>query len=162
MTMADYEAALALVREHRDDADFAGPRDERLVVAAEAALGLIFPPTYRRFLRELGAGGIGSEEVYGVTDGNFTQSSVPNGVWLTLRRRVRSKLPDSMVIVGGDGMGGDFVLDTARAGANGECPVTVWEPGLGEDDELEIIAPDFGAFFLMIVQEGIASLDEED
>lgn len=162
MTMADYETALALVREHRDDADFAGPRDERLVVAAEAALGLIFPPhlsplparTRRRrhrLRRDLWRHGRQFHPIIG-----------------SERRLAHAAKAITLQVARLDGYSGrrwngrDFVLDTARTGANGECPVAVWEPGLGGDDDLEIIAPDFGAFLLMIVQEGIASLDEED
>lgn len=162
MSMADYEEALALIQEHRDDADFAGPRDDQLIGAAEAALGLTFPPTYHRFVRELGAGGIGSEEVYGIIDNNFIQSSVPNGVWLTLRVRSRSKLPNAMIIVYHMGEGAYAVLDTAQVSSVGECPVVVWEPGVDTGDELEVIASDFGEFLLTIVKEGIASLDENE
>ena len=55
--MAELEVGLRLVAQHPDASFFIGSRDEELVKAAEAALGLAFPPTYRRFVRELGAGG---------------------------------------------------------------------------------------------------------
>lgn len=162
MSMTDYDEAVALVGKHQEAVDFAGPRDETLIVAAETALGITFPPTYRRFVREFGALGIGSEELYGITDSNFTQSAVPNGIWLTLKYRSRSHLPDSMIIVYSVGDGEYFVLDISQTDATGECPVVVWDPGVNEGDYLETIASDFGALFLMTVKEGIASLADED
>jgi hypothetical protein len=51
-----------------DDADVVGERPEALVDPAEQTLGLRFPPSYRAFVRELGAGDAGGEEFYGVID----------------------------------------------------------------------------------------------
>lgn len=47
---------------------FAGPREASLVAAAEVALGVALPPTYRRFVTELGAGNAGSREFYWCDD----------------------------------------------------------------------------------------------
>jgi hypothetical protein len=58
------------------------------------------------------------------------------------------------VIVGDTGMGGFYVLDTARAGPDDECPVAVWVGGQSRDgDTLEVVAPDFGSFFWSAVQQ---------
>src|SRR5829696_7262685 len=129
---------------------FAGPRDAALVAAAEAALGLALPPTYRRFVSELGAGNAGSHEFYGITTDNFISASVPNGIWLTLSEREQLGLPSVLVIVGEDGLGGYYVLDTSQKDANGESPVAIWKTGGGN---LAPFANDFGAFFLQAVVE---------
>jgi hypothetical protein len=47
MTMRDYEAARELLQKHDELADFAGPRDARLVERAEEVLRVRFSPTYR-------------------------------------------------------------------------------------------------------------------
>jgi antitoxin YobK len=62
---------------------FVGERSEDLVLAAEVALGHQLPASYRLFVKLLGAGNVGSEEIYGVTSPDFVTSSVPNGIWLT-------------------------------------------------------------------------------
>lgn len=162
MGMAEYEEALALVRAHRHDAHFSGQRDEALIAAAEAALGVTFPPIYRRFVRELGAGSIGAEEVYGVTSENFTQGAIPNGIWITLQIRSDSELPASMIVIYDAGESEYFVLDTSHTEPNGECPVVMWYPNWEPGHGQEIIAPDFGTFFLSVVQDAIAGLDEDD
>ena len=66
MGMAEIEQALALIQAYPERRHFVGRRDPQLVYEAELALGLTFPPTYRRFLLELGAGGFAGEEFYGV------------------------------------------------------------------------------------------------
>jgi hypothetical protein len=158
MSMAKVEQALALTRAKPEKCDFVGPRSEELIQAAEAALGFRLPPMYRRFVSELGAGGAGSSEIYGVIDANFLSGPFPDGIWLTLNMRENPgfALPISMVIVGEDGYGGYYVLDTANAGQDGEPSVQMWEPWhTGSVDTLEFIAPDFGTWFLYEVRFGL-------
>jgi hypothetical protein len=50
-------------------------------------------------------------------------------------------------------MGEYYVLDTSRRDDAGESPVVVWFAGESqEDDDLEVIAPDFGSFFWEALQ----------
>jgi len=48
------------------------------------------------------------------------------------------------------GQGSYFALDTAKTDERGECPVVSFTPGLSKSfgEDLEIVAPDFGRFFL--------------
>jgi hypothetical protein len=144
MTVAVVEHAVALCQ-HHPRAYFAGPRPE-LVAAAESALGVALPPSYRRFVETLGAGNIGSFEVYGLISQPF-DGPIPDAVWATLTsRRGPSQLPPSMVVIGDDGMGGEYVLDTAKGP---EPPVEVWYGGASTPgDVLERVAESFGAFLL--------------
>lgn len=153
MGMVEFEKALALVRLHPEDAHFVGPRSEHLVRVAEATLGVKFPPSYRRFALELGAGSIAGEEIYGVVEEEFVHSSVPNGMWLTLKLRQEIGLEQSMIVIYSTGAGEYFALDTSRTNADGECPVVVCEPASGERSHEEIIAVDFGVFLLDRVEE---------
>jgi hypothetical protein len=149
MGMPELEDGLKSVRAHPNDTDFVGARDERLVAAGKAALGMAFPPTYRRFVLELGTGSVGGEEVYGVINEDFEHSSVPDAIWLTLKQRAQFRLPSAMIVMYGTGDGDYYLLDTSRADADGECPVVAWSPGF------DAIASDFGAFFLATVQEAL-------
>ena len=60
-------------------ASFTGPREESIVAAAEEALGHSLPSAYRTFVLRLGAGSIGSSEVYGVIGESF-DGPVPDAV----------------------------------------------------------------------------------
>lgn len=151
MGMTELEQALELVREHSDEADFVGPREVALVNAAEAALGITFPPTYRRFLLELGAGDLGGEEFYGVISADFQNSGIPDAIWFTLRLRAEAGLPHGLVVIYFNSGAEYIALDTTHSSADGECPVVAWTP-VG----LEIVASDFGTFFLSTLQGALA------
>ena len=65
MSIQNYEEAKRLIEES-GDGDFEGIKPLSLVVKAEAALGIRFPPSYRRFLLEMGCGDIRGMEVFGL------------------------------------------------------------------------------------------------
>jgi hypothetical protein len=144
--MANLERALALIEEHKDEASFVGPRPKILVRAAEKALGLKLPPTYWRFVTELGAGNFGAAEIYGVVDADFDRSSVPDGIWFTLRAREDGKLPADLVVIGDE----DDELICLRI-RPGEPEAEVIAIHTGEDPDRAgtyTLAPDFGKYVL--------------
>jgi antitoxin YobK len=147
--MRDYEEAVALV-ERQGGGDFAGPRPAELIAAAEQALGFRFPPTYRRFLSDHGAGSVGGTEIYGVIDENFADSMIPDGVWYNLELR-REGHPGALYVFYAVGDGEHFCLDSERVAADGEMPIV--GVSLGDESDREEIAPDFGRAFLMLVEE---------
>lgn len=149
MGLPEYSEAVELMNQRREvGPDFVGPRTEALVAAAERALGLRLCTTYRRFVLEFGAGNFGAFEVYGVTTENFDVASVPNGIWLTLRKRETIGLPHNFVVVGSDGMGGYYCLNNEENDEDGE--VIVYYPGVIHQEK---IANSFGEFFLNGIQE---------
>ncbi|MCZ7567371.1 MAG: SMI1/KNR4 family protein [Ardenticatenaceae bacterium] len=155
MSMRDYELAANMMEEHPNTMDFIGPRPESLVRTAEQALGVTFPPTYRRFLLEYGAGGFGSSEIYGVIDENFEESSIPDAIWYTLTERKEVNLPNGLVVIYAVGDGGLYCLDLQSKKVD-EAPVVVYEPGLPNEEQFyEVVAKDFGEFLLDLVQREI-------
>jgi len=154
MSMTDLDAAFRLIDEN--DGDFEGRKPASLVAAAERALGLTFPPTYRKFLLEYGCGDIGGEEFYGVIKDDFVNSSVPDAIWLTLREREESQLPAKFVVVYSSGDGGYAVLDTGQRDSVDECPVVEWIPGASADPQsAPRLADDFGSFLLQTVSAAV-------
>lgn len=130
---------------------FAGERPESLIETAEQTLGFRFPPSFRLFARELGAGSVGSEEIYGVTSPNFDNGSIPNGVWLTLRARTEWNLPDSLLVIYFDGGVDYYVLE---CGAGDQPGITRWRPGITTSNTpRELVEPDFESFFVSIVED---------
>lgn len=102
--------------------------------AAEKALGLSLPESYREFLRTFGAGSYGSFSVFGIPDPELALARVPNAVWYTLQER-KSGLPAPLVVVSTDFDGVLCCLDTAAA-AGGEAPMVVWQEGKVEPLDL--------------------------
>ena len=152
MGLDDYQRAVALMNKFPDLQYFVGPRSETVVNAAEKALGLNFPPSYRRFVLELGAGSFCAFEVYGVIDDNFESSSVPNGIWRTLEERQLENFPLDLVIVGEDGAGGYYCLQCRNNLEEG--PIVAYHGGYPPNLQTgEIIGKSFGEFLLQLVQE---------
>jgi hypothetical protein len=150
--MAQYEEALRLLEGHLDQSDFEPQPPER-VERAERALGVQFPPTYRRFLHELGAGGVGSQEIYGVFSDDFESTGPPAAVGYTLMLRREGTIADDVIAIYDLGQGSVYGLATGRAGPDGEAPVVGFTPGLSQpSDDHEVVSPDFGCFFLETVQ----------
>jgi hypothetical protein len=144
--VSDYEEASELIASHPDLGDFAGPRDEELVRAAEQALGVEFPPSYRRFLRDYGAGSFGGQEIYGVIDADFENSGVPDAVWNTFSLRDDGDIPPDLVAIYATGDGEQLCVQSGSS----ETPIhSIW-PGSGDDPE--VAAPDFGIWFKEIVE----------
>ncbi len=153
MGMADVHEALRLIAANADRGFFAGPRDSALISSAERALGGQLPPTYREFVKKLGAGNLGAFEIYGVINGDFDESSVPNGVWLTLNERRENNLPNDLIVIGSTGDGDYYCV---KQSYDTDGPVIVYQTGLpAERQSYEEIAEDFGEFLLNGVRDEI-------
>lgn len=148
MSMNDFETAVELIAE-MSDADFSGEQSESLIELAEKTLGVRFPPTYRRFLRRYGCGGFGGYEFYGVVKDDFENSGIPDAIWLTLRYRKKTNLPQSMIFIGHSGYGPYYAIDLSQKTPEGDSPVIEWWPGAPDaEGNGQVIATDFGAFLL--------------
>jgi len=156
MTLEHLSEALALIAKNPEDTDFEGPKSEELVQKAEQILGVVFPPTYRAFLKNLGCGDVAGEEFYGIIDADFENSGIPDAVWFTLEERKTGGLPLSYVVIGALGDGELLALDTKGASAGGEGPVLLLPEGYSQPGAvIENLADDFGEFFLRTVKEAL-------
>lgn len=155
------EQGLEVVAAHPEKADFLGGRDEALIADAERELGVQFPPSYRRFLAELGAGDFEGREFYGVIDRERMQlNGPPNAIGSTLARRHRDPhWPPELIVVSDTGFGPDYVLDLSRRDENGESPVLVWSEGQTREAGAERDADSFGEHFTRRVTKAAAEED---
>jgi SUKH superfamily protein len=103
-----------------------------------------------------GCGNVAGAEFYGLIDDTFVNSSIPNGIWLTLDERRTSKLPHALILVSETGNGGYYATDTSRRDSQGENPVMVWFPGLSKvGREVEEVAEDFGTFVFQRLRQAL-------
>lgn len=154
--MDDYERAVDLL-EREGGGDFVGPKPTELIAAAEEALGFTFPPTYRRFVSDYGAGGVGGTEIYGVIDADFEDSSIPDGVWYNLQLRREGQAETLYVRLRSRRRHG--LLPRHRARCRWRRDAGGWN--LSRCREREEIAPDFGSAFLMLVEEELGLADSD-
>lgn len=153
MSIESYSQAKQLILNHKDRGFFAGPRPEGLIEAAEHKLGLKFTGTYLDFLRSFGAGNFGSDEVYGIIDGDFEDSCVPDAIWFTLNKRKEIDFPQNLLVIYDTGSDELFCLDFNRRSTASEPIVVAFVPGLDHDMQTnEVIANDFGDFLLEMVK----------
>jgi len=127
--------------EHENSCEIAGPVPEDAIDAAELALGVTFPPSYRTFLRTFG--GIAIPPHLGIVHDFVGTTDV---VSRTLAARAERKLAENLVVVG---MGAQFqewfCLDVSRTNAIGEAPVLMFD---ARDNALDQqFYDDFGQMF---------------
>lgn len=152
MGMKEYKQAVEIMNQYVELMDFVGPRSESLIAAAEKALEIRFPATYRRFLSEYGAGAFGSDEIYGIIDADFEKSAVPDAIWFTLLERKNWGLSSNLIAIYDADDGELFCLNVEKMPSE-EAPIITYQPAYPpEEQRLEIIAKDFGEFLLQIAQ----------
>jgi hypothetical protein len=150
MSGSDLAAAFELVARHPEMTWFAGPRPPTLIEAAEGALGCGLPADHREFPLRLGAGSFGAFEIYGVTDEDFENYCIPNGIWATLSDRRRFGLDPDLAIIASTGDGGSICL--VMRGLAAGAVVEAW-PGMDPaPTRAPVLATTFGAFLLSGVQ----------
>lgn len=131
MSTDDYEAAKRIFESEGRPAHFVGGQPGWRVRKAEERLGVAFPPTYRSFLREYGAGSFGSREFYGVLRDDVEDSGVPDVVWRTLCEREKAPFPRNLVPVYHFATGDLACLQLT----DGEARVIVFMPGVPVNEQ---------------------------
>lgn len=112
--------------DHENPCRISGPVSESAITAAEEALGITFPPSYRTFLRTFG--GIAIPPHLGIVHEFVGVAPDADVVQRTLRARAERRLAEHLVVVG---MGAQyqewFCLDASREAPNGEYPVVLFD-----------------------------------
>lgn len=131
-----------------DAVDFTGaiPIDE--IEKAEKELKVIFPESYKVFLKEFGAGDIGGEIIFGIVK-NKRENQDINMVKITHMEH-EYKMPKYMVVIyyneSNDCL---YCLDTRKM-SNNECPVVSVSDNY---TDIKIVANSFGEFFYQMVSD---------
>lgn len=152
MSYANYKKAVEIMNKNKEKCHFIGEHSNELIEKAEDVLGLKFSKIYKEFLINYGAGNYGSEEILGVIDEDFEESSVPDGIWYTLTEREEVDLPMNLVVIYEEGSGELFCLDFNSLNEEKEPIVVSYVPGENNKNQKYIkIADDFGDFLLRLV-----------
>lgn len=145
MSIDNVKKAISLINQHQDSADFEGTKEDGLITLAEKTLGIKFPDSYRFFLEKLGCGDIAGQEFYGIIKADFINSGIPDAIWLTMKERQESNLPNNYVVINSTGDGDYVVLDCGNDEKN---KVFLWMPGIkNQQAAFKPYYDDFGDFF---------------
>lgn len=127
-----------------------------LIKKAENYLKIKFPKTYKQFLLRFGYISLGGCEIYGIIDEDFINSGVPDAIWFSFENHKNFGVPPYIIQIYSVGEGTTYCLDTSQMNEEGECPVVAWPlGGYEETPVLEVVAEDFGKFFLDMVHRQI-------
>ncbi|MFD2132799.1 SMI1/KNR4 family protein [Pseudogracilibacillus auburnensis] len=156
MSKDTYQKAKEIILNEEEIADFVGGHPDGLISLAEEKLGLKFTGLYLDYLQTFGAGNFGAQEIYGIINADFENSSVPDAIWSTLTERKEINLPVNLLVIYDTGSDELFCLDFNQSDDNGEPNVVSFVPGVDlENQTYEIIANDFGDFLLDLVKQEI-------
>lgn len=116
------------------DGDWLGPVGEDEVLAAEEALGVVFPPQYRQFLLEYGSGVVGAYEIYGL---GGDRNGVPHLLWLVDDlEKFGLKRPPQLIPFHAEGNGDYSAILAAPLKGLRQGSVVYWSPR--RDDVLDV------------------------
>lgn len=120
----------------RELLDMSGPVCEEEIRAAERALGVPLPRSYRAFLHKYGAGTLHLYEVFGICR---------DGLWgdiVMMNQLGPRTLPNHFVKFTPDVGDYAYYLDTSRMNEDNECPIVAFGPG----EEGRVVADSFLEF----------------
>ncbi|GIN95552.1 hypothetical protein J6TS1_14220 [Siminovitchia terrae] len=156
MSVETYQKAKQIIQTNEDMADFIGGRTNELIKLAEDKLGVKFTGLYLDFLQNFGAGNFGAQEIYGVINENFENSSVPDAIWYTLTERKEINLPNNLLVIYDTGSHELFCLDFNQLDEKEEPKVVSFVPGIElERQKCDTIANDFGDFLIDLVMQEV-------
>lgn len=155
MSVETYQKAKQIIQINGDMAEFIGGQTNELIKLAEEELGMKFTGLYLDYLQTFGAGNFGAQEIYGIINDNFENSSVPDAIWYTLTERKEMNLPNNLLVIYDTGSEELFCLDFNQL--NGKEPrVVPFVPGIElEKQRYDVIANDFGDFLLDLVMQEV-------
>jgi len=153
MPVQDINDAIRLIKDRRFYVHSYAPASEDEIAALEVALASDLPRSYKAFLRIFGSGGAEDIEIYGIVPGRPNYRAIPNAHWYTEEQKKIGGYPSGLLSIATLGGGHDACLNL-NAMKDSECPVVRWDMGSFEaESELDVLAPDFGAYFLKLVQD---------
>ena len=142
-----------LVSENEEMSDFIGEMPEEKIVEAEEMLGVVFPKSYRDFLRNYGCGGVDGEEFYGIGPGEPT--AVPSVIFITKETRKDVNLPHELIPVWYSGGEEECMIDLSQSDGE-EAPIISWIPGMDDlEQDRTPIYPSFSTFFVAQVKSAL-------
>lgn len=120
--------------------------DEYIINNVEKKLNVLFPFSYKQFLKRFGEGGISGSYIFGISNENFSST-----LKKTLLYREEYNIPNEWVVIGYAKRSWEeylVCLDTER-NINEECPVIKYDL---IDQESEDFKKDFDEYFNYILE----------
>lgn len=160
---ANLKTAFDLVNSNFSESEIttSGSKANSFIIALEEFLNVKLPASYIQFVEKMGFGGANSLMVFGIVCKTVPELETSGVGWLNLKFRKDFDTPKHIFLINDVGDGSYYALDLSQMDEDNECPVVIWPLNGYEDTPvLEIVAKDFGEFFLNKVKEQIAMKNE--
>ncbi|WP_283696797.1 SMI1/KNR4 family protein [Clostridium perfringens] len=150
MSYKDYKKAVELIEKNKEGLYKSDGASIEAINLAEEMLDLKFSNLYREFLLSFGALSFNGEEIFGIVSSeDLTIKGEPNGIWLTLKERESSNLPNNLIVIYNTGYSELLCLDYNNVNKENEPRVVLFVPGVDlEYQTYEVISYDLGSFLL--------------
>ena len=123
---------------------------EAWIARAEAALGIRFPPSYRWWLENYGAGMLGDQSIFTILQMNFDEACGPDIVYQQLNNAVNgTRGPNALVVFEPESSDEIYYFDVSSPQGGGEYAVMREDLELGT---IEQFAKSFDEFLLKQIQ----------
>ncbi|MFI3312071.1 SMI1/KNR4 family protein [Ewingella allii] len=129
-----------------------GPASEDTILLYESSLGVIFPESYKIFLRKYGTLMFNGLSFYGISKQGLSANSAPDVRYVTLEARKLGDIDDKMIKILSSGYGPSFSLDLSVIGETGEPVVVETELSFKRDKNKNIIANSFVEFLFKEIE----------
>ena len=150
--LSNYEKAVELIKSREDLINFSDtckPSNTKSIENAEKLLNVKLPYSYRRFINEFGVLYFGGSSIEGINDSDLSKSDMID--W-TLDERNNWEMPKNLVIIEDEGLDGERYCLQINEKDPDKSPVVVY---VSPEVPIEVLAPDFGTYFLQWVQQEI-------
>jgi hypothetical protein len=147
-----FEKAFSTLKDKRED-DYMMPVTEDRIRGAEVELDVVFPDSYKVFLREIGSS-YWPNYFIGLNPLPVPATDV---ISITFRQRQVDglPLPHYLIPIEDDGYGNYYCLDSSKM-KDSECPVVFWNHDLSLDQTPEWIAASYIDWLYDQVNEALA------
>lgn len=158
MSKQQIDSAFQKIQESNLTFECYGPIPKETVVKAQEMMGCKLPESYIYFLERYGNFSFGSFFVIGLRETNPLCLKESGLVYGIIEDREKFDLPEYLITINDDlGDGSSYVLDLSQMNKNNECPVVIWPlTGFKHSPHLEVVAKDFGTWFLKMVEQQIS------
>lgn len=132
-----------------------GPVSEDTIMLYESSLGVIFPESYKFFLKKYGTLMFNGLSFYGISKNGLSANSAPDVSYVTLEARRLGDIDDKMIKILSSGYGPSYSLDLSMIGSNGEPIVVKTELSFKREGNKDIIAKSFVEFLFQEIKNSL-------
>ncbi|MGU6971036.1 SMI1/KNR4 family protein [Salmonella enterica subsp. enterica serovar Oranienburg] len=132
-----------------------GPASEELISAYESSLNIVFPESYKIFLRKYGTLMFNGLSFYGISKQGLAANSAPDVKYVTIEARKLGDVDDDMIKMLSSGYGPSFSIDVSMLSETGEAVIVETELSFKRDGDKSIVANNFAEFLLGKISESL-------